>query len=541
MWRTMQQGSRVCNPTVVLRRAAVAGERFDAADGPYCDNALWLRVARHHDVGYLAAALAAYRVHGPSQTAEYQLRQMHRGYATLTPYHAVATTLANERFLERSGYDASTRRELRRLLRRHHRRSQLGLRVHRWLPRRTVRLLRRVLSRVERLEASRRAGRLMFADAGSVTEGSTLDTDVCIVGAGPAGITLATQLEDAGVRTLVLEGGGLDRERAAEEPLRGERAGYPYPPLHRARVRAFGGTSRHWPPQTAMLTRPLDPIDFEARAAVPHSGWPFDHRHLGPFYERAHDLCRLPRPDYDVGLWTEEGEAPRLPLPEALVDTAIMRMAPPDAFTQQQARLRSSRDVTVLLHATVVEICTGPTADRVDRLRVAREPGRTFGVTARCYVLASGGLDTPRLLLHSRERWRDGLGNAHGLVGRFFMEHLGARAGVLLPSDPTCSRGWACTGGTTVRSAGRACSRPPPPCSATRGWATPPSFWSRSTVRSLRPPSTRWRPWPGSPTTGPCPRTSPPTLAPRSGTLATWASWHVAGRAAARGRPPMSS
>lgn len=276
----------------------------------------------------------------------------------------------------------------------------------------------------------------MFADAGSVTEGSTLDTDVCIVGAGPAGITLATQLEDTGVRTLVLEGGGLDRERAAEEPLRGERAGYPYPPLHRARVRAFGGTSRHWPPQTAMLTRPLDPIDFEARAAVPHSGWPFDHRHLRPFYERAHELCRLPRPDYDVERWTEEGEAPRLPLPEALIDTAIMRMAPPDAFTQQQARLRRSRDVTVLLHATVVEICTGPTADRVDRLRVAREPGRTFGVTARCYVLASGGLDTPRLLLHSRERWRDGLGNAHGLVGRFFMEHLGARAGVLHPSDP---------------------------------------------------------------------------------------------------------
>lgn len=159
VWRTMQQGSRVCNPTVVLRRTAVEGERFDAADGPYCDNALWLRVARHHDVGYLAAALAAYRVHGPSQTAQYQLRQMHRGYATLTPYHAVATTLANERFLERSGYDAATLRELRRLLRRHHRRSQLGLRVHRWLPRRTVRLLRRVLSRVERLEAGRRAGR----------------------------------------------------------------------------------------------------------------------------------------------------------------------------------------------------------------------------------------------------------------------------------------------------------------------------------------------------------------------------------------------
>ena len=45
---------------------------------------------------------------------------------------------------------------------------------------------------------------------------------------------------------------------------------------------------------------------------------------------------------------------------------------------------------------------------------------------ARVYVVACGGLESPRLLLLSRSRsFPNGIGNNHDLVGRFFMEHRG--------------------------------------------------------------------------------------------------------------------
>ena len=37
----------------------------------------------------------------------------------------------------------------------------------------------------------------------------TIKTDVCIAGAGPAGISLALDLAKQGVRSVLLEGGGL--------------------------------------------------------------------------------------------------------------------------------------------------------------------------------------------------------------------------------------------------------------------------------------------------------------------------------------------
>ena len=113
-----------------------------------------------------------------------------------------------------------------------------------------------------------------MSHAGEPANGELVNSDLCIVGAGPAGITLAREFSGTSTRVCLLESGGREVERRAQRRNRGESVGYPIHRLNRSRVRAFGGTSRHWPPDEGLAVRPLDPIDFEHRPGLPWSGWP---------------------------------------------------------------------------------------------------------------------------------------------------------------------------------------------------------------------------------------------------------------------------
>ena len=86
----------------------------------------------------------------------------------------------------------------------------------------------------------------MLRDARDVPDGSTVSTDVCIVGAGPAGIALARDLIASGASVHLLESGGLRPDRRTQELALGENAGDPYWPLDRNRRRCLGGTTELW-------------------------------------------------------------------------------------------------------------------------------------------------------------------------------------------------------------------------------------------------------------------------------------------------------
>ena len=110
---------------------------------------------------------------------------------------------------------------------------------------------------------------------------AVFDTQVAIVGAGAAGITLARRLAAANIQVCLLESGGRDYEQPVQDLAKGESVGFPYYPLEESRLRFFGGTTAIWGGRVAEL----DPIDFERRDWIHHSGWPFDKDVLNPYYE----------------------------------------------------------------------------------------------------------------------------------------------------------------------------------------------------------------------------------------------------------------
>ena len=282
----------------------------------------------------------------------------------------------------------------------------------------------------------------MIVDAHTDAISQDIETDICIVGGGTAGIVLAREFIGKPVRVCILESGGVTPENETQELTLGENIGQPYFPLETARPRIFGGSATRWHipiggDQLGVRIRPLDPIDFEKRDWVPNSGWPFDYEHLEPFYRRAQAVCRVEPPTYDAGEWSDKKQRPIFPLPDSDVQTVIYKFARAETFARDYPReIAAADNLTVCLHSNVLEIETNETGDCVSRLRIGTLNGKSFSVTARTYVLAVGGIEVPRLLLLSNRTHKAGLGNANDLVGRFFQEHPHFWSGVFLPNSP---------------------------------------------------------------------------------------------------------
>ena len=149
----------------------------------------------------------------------------------------------------------------------------------------------------------------MFVDARELPAETRVDADLCVIGAGPAGIAIAKEFIGTSSSVCLLESGGLDFDADTQALCRGENTGFPYYDLDIAQLRRFGGATGVW----SGVCRPLDEIYFEARAGLPLSGWPFDKTHLDPFYRRAHEMLKLSPYDYSLDTWDPRAKA-RLPL-----------------------------------------------------------------------------------------------------------------------------------------------------------------------------------------------------------------------------------
>jgi choline dehydrogenase-like flavoprotein len=269
----------------------------------------------------------------------------------------------------------------------------------------------------------------MFQDARQLESGARIETDLCIVGAGAAGVAIARELVGSEVDVCVLESGGLEPDVETQSLYEGVSAGRDYD-LVGSRMRFFGGSTNHW----EGACRPLDPIDFETRQAVPRSGWPLERAHLAPYYARAHRLLGLGPADYDGALWLDDEHHP-WPLDGGFVPTIFQRN-PVRMGQVYRQELADARNVRVLLRANAVEIALRRSGRGLEAIRCRCLGGPAFSVKAKRYVLACGGIENARLLLASNAIPPSGVGNGHGLVGRFFMEHPHVHEEAVLLASP---------------------------------------------------------------------------------------------------------
>lgn len=249
-----------------------------------------------------------------------------------------------------------------------------------------------------------------------------MTADLCIVGAGAAGLAIALELIDAPVRVLLLERGGVTGGNGDDGIYRVAAGAPPRLVLDPEALRYVGGSTNHW----LGNCRPLDEEDFAARDWIPGSGWPIRRDELAPFYERAQELCGLG----GLGLYDLEACRPHLahpPLevePRILVNRVLQTCPEPRLAGLHGPRLREADNLRVLAGARVTHFETTASGDTVVQLHAVTAGKRPLRVAARAFVLAAGGVDNARLLLGSAGPTHPtGLGNRHDLIGRYFMEH----------------------------------------------------------------------------------------------------------------------
>lgn len=258
---------------------------------------------------------------------------------------------------------------------------------------------------------------------------AVIEADVCVVGAGPAGITLALSLADLGREVVLLEGGGLAPPGPEELDLyAGEVSGRKYP-LRASRLRFFGGTTGHW----GGWSRPLDPIDLAAKPHIPFSGWPLERSGLDPWYAQAHQWLEIPANDY-FGDRAPPFAGNLLPATLGLT-TRYFRFSPPTRYgTAYRDRVAESLRVRCYLGANA----TGLERAGEGRIRAvfARSlQGKQLEVRARNVVLAMGGIENARFLLNSAEQTDTAIGNHSDWLGRGFMDHPGWSPGTVISQD----------------------------------------------------------------------------------------------------------
>jgi len=295
----------------------------------------------------------------------------------------------------------------------------------------------------------------MIQDANEIVRGSVVQASICIVGGGPAGITLAMELARTGKSILLLESGDLAPTDDAQALNVGEVADEAlHSPPDRYRQRCLGGGTSIWGGRCA----PFDPIDFETREWMDHSGWPISYADVRKYYPAANTLCEAGECEYDARLAVAGGMQPLLRgfTPRHFDVNGIERFSCPTDFGRRyQARLHAAVNVRVLLRATVTRLRASRDGSRIERLEVRNNKDLGFSVVADQFVLAMGGIETPRLLLTSDDVHVGGIGNANDLVGRFYMSHIAGTVGRLQVAGP-CDRVWH---GYDVAADGTYCRR----------------------------------------------------------------------------------
>ncbi|HET9826552.1 MAG TPA: GMC family oxidoreductase [Chitinophagaceae bacterium] len=274
----------------------------------------------------------------------------------------------------------------------------------------------------------------MHIDARELNDHSTIEGDVCIIGAGAAGISMSLDWMNSPYKIILLEGGGFEYDEKVQELYDGKTTGQRYYPLQSARLHYFGGTTGHW----AGFCSTFDSIDFKKRDWVPHSGWPIRRTDLDPFYRRAHEILDLGPYEYDVAFWQKQDPSMiSLPVDENVIWNKIWHFSPPTRFGQKyRDAIVRAKNIHLYTYANVTNITVKENASAVKEVTIKNYAGKTHTVKARFFVLACCSIQNARILLASNTQMTPGLGNQNDLVGRFFMEHLEVKSGELRLEKP---------------------------------------------------------------------------------------------------------
>ena len=244
--------------------------------------------------------------------------------------------------------------------------------------------------------------------------------DVCIIGAGPAGITLALRLASNGRRVLLLEGGGHEYSQNSQSLYQCPSTGLEVY-AEETRLRYLGGTSNHW----SGRCRPFEPSDFNVGPPVLMPGWPIAFSEMERHLSQAMAIVDLaPQSAF---------KAINASLDGADFEADRFLLSPPTRFAQKYAKeLNETEGLDVFINCNCVDLEFDARTGGIATVVVSDYEKHRERVKAKQFILAMGAIENARQLMNSESLASAGIVSKDGFVGRCFMEHLNLDLGTFI-------------------------------------------------------------------------------------------------------------
>lgn len=273
----------------------------------------------------------------------------------------------------------------------------------------------------------------MIINAHSLDENTSIDTEICIIGGGVTGITLAKELHNKFNNIVLIEAGSETYSKQSQNLYAAEEKTNLFPNPENSRLRFLGGSSNHW----ENSTNQFDPIDFDKRDWVPDSGWPISYEDTSMYYPKAEEYCGVSNNGYNLKFWLNKLKAADPFSRSSEIESFITQSAvPPTRFYDKyKHELANSSTLTIYKNANFTDIEFEAETESVQSIVFYTKPGIKHTITANAYIMCLGGIENARMLLEINEKNNSRIGNQYGNVGRYFMEHPTIRAAQLYPTN----------------------------------------------------------------------------------------------------------
>ncbi len=271
----------------------------------------------------------------------------------------------------------------------------------------------------------------MLVDCRELDNNSLIECDIAVIGGGMAGICIARELRDAEMSVCIFESGGEEQDAETNELSKGSanihsetgkvRVIDDY--VHESRRRYLGGTGNAWGGKCAEF----EMFDFAERNWIAGSGWPIDFSTIRPYYDRACYMLHIPT---FSGIKRNASEMDSVDLnfnrnfnTVYRTFTGITGDPQSKAFKDYKYGITRFPNTRVYLYANISNLNADRDEARIGNADIKCINGKTHSIKAKLFILAAGGIENVRILLNSNSIYKNGIGNEHDLVGRFFNGH----------------------------------------------------------------------------------------------------------------------
>ena len=253
---------------------------------------------------------------------------------------------------------------------------------------------------------------------------------VCIIGAGTAGIFLAQQLRQNKIEVVILEAGSTVPCLAQEVDQYCYYQGIRYRGADLGRSFGLGGTSVLWGGQMIGLT----PSDMGARPAVGIPAWPISYGEVNLHIPTVQNTLGLPHPkELSSQQHSLKQNFPSLSQFNQDFQLRLSQWLPFGKRNLAKAFapiVETDQDLQIWLNASVTGLTqSSDEPNKIIAVQAQSANGRQLTISPQILVICAGALESTRIMLAFDESSGGLITKAGAPLGRYFADHLSVTCG----------------------------------------------------------------------------------------------------------------